>query len=145
MTMKTNSPRAGISLIELVIACLLISSVAASVVPTVSWIMRERRAAHQRQAATEELANLMDLLTRQPWEEISPERAQQLGLAPEIQSQLPGAQLVATVDTQQEAKRIQLALAWSHDTGPPATPVKLTTWVYPASVQDASPAQEPAP
>jgi type II secretory pathway pseudopilin PulG len=117
-------------LIELVIACLLVAAVAGLVLPTVSWIMTERRSALQRQAAGEELANLMDHLTRQTWEEITQQQAEQLGLAPEIERQLPEARLAVSVDSDQKAKRIHLSLSWSDRAGRSVGPVRLTTWVY---------------
>ena len=134
--------RAGVSLVELVIACLLIGSVAGLVLPTVTWTAVQRRAAHQRQAASEELANLMDRLTREAWENVTDQRAQELGLAEEIERQLPNAQLSATMDADQDAKRVHLSLSWSDRAGHTVAPVRLTTWVYRQPITDQNSGQE---
>jgi hypothetical protein len=136
-------------LVELVIASLLVACTAGLVLPSVSWIMVQQRAALQRQAAAEELANVMDQLTRRAWPEITPEQTATLGLAPAIERQLPEAKLTVMIDTGQDAKRIQLSLSWSDRRGRAVSPVRLTTWVYRRSAHqgDASPSAEddPAP
>ncbi len=110
-------------------------------VPIASWIVVERHAIHQRQAACEEVANLMDQLTRQPWQELTAQHAQQLRLDQTIDQQLPGAQLVITVQPVQEAKRIRIRLTWRQRSGQLAAPVQLTTWVYPHPPRSAFPRQ----
>ena len=142
---RPTCSRAGVSLVELVIACLLIGSVAGMVLPTVTWTAVQRRAAYQRQAASEELANLMDGLTREAWEDVTDQRAQQLGLAEEIARQLPNAQLSATMDADQDAKRVHLSLSWSNRAGRTVAPVRLTTWVYRQSITDQTSGQEGDP
>ena len=142
---RATSARAGVSLVELVISCLLIGTVAGLVVPSVSWTAVERRATHQRQVACEELANLMDRLTRQAWEDVTPERAEQMGLHEEVGRQLPDAQLSAAVDADQDAKRIQLSLVWSNRAGRAVAPIRLTTWIYRQSTANQTPAQEDEP
>ena len=134
--------RAGVSMVELMVSCLLIGCVAGMVVPTVSWTAVERRAAHKRQAACEEVANLMDRLTRHEWDDVTEQRAQELGLAEEIERQLPDAQLSATVDTDQDAKRVQLSLSWVNRGGRTVAPVRLTTWIYREPTADQASVQE---
>jgi hypothetical protein len=117
-------------LVELVVSCLLIGTVAGLVLPAVSWTAIQRRAALRRQAASEELSNLMDRLTRQAWSEVTEQRAAEMGLAEEIERQLPHAQLSAAVESDQDAKRIQLSLTWTDRAGRAVAPLRLTTWIY---------------
>lgn len=130
MNESIRKTRSGFSLVELVIACLLVAAAAACTLPTAGWIMVERRTAQRRQMAAEEVANLMERVTCLPWQGITPPRIAQIGLDPEIERQLPDATLAATVDSDEQAKRIGLALSWTDRAGQAVAPVRLTTWVF---------------
>lgn len=144
--------RSGVSLVELVIACLLIGTVASLILPTVSWTGVQRHAARQRQVACEELANLMDRLTSARWDEVTEQQVLRWGLDQQVQRQLPDAQLSAVIGTDQDVKRVFLSLTWSDRSARPVAPVRLTTWVYriplsdqPSSGDTASPGEEESP
>ena len=102
-------------------------------VPTLSWIATERRAATQRQEAIEEMTNLMERITAEPWESLTQESMDEFALDKNIEGQLPNAALAWKVTQQPDdpaAKKISGELRWSNRSGQPVSPVRLTAWVH---------------
>jgi type II secretory pathway pseudopilin PulG len=118
---------------ELLVSAALLGIVVLVTVPTMSWIMQEQRAAGRRQAALTEAENILDRLTAQKWEQITPALLAEAQLSETVRGQLPDAELSLDVqmpDDQPGAKRIALSLQWSNGAKPPSRPVRLTAWVY---------------
>lgn len=130
---SSSGERAGFSLVELMVASLLLGVVIATVTPLLLWSGAERRAAEQRQLAAEHLANLMEELTARPWNDIAADSPAANELPPELERVLPGAELETSVNTTDDdppAKRIRLSLRWKGRTGEYLPPTRLTAWVY---------------
>jgi type II secretory pathway pseudopilin PulG len=131
---KSNcAVRPGTTLVEIVVAGILLGTVMSIAVPALSWVVRERRAADRRQQATLEVENLMEQFTARSWDEITQQTAANLELPDQVTQQLPEASLSCTVDSKPEtpdSRRIHIELAWSNRKGQTLAPVRLTTWVY---------------
>jgi Tfp pilus assembly protein PilV len=135
--MQNESRRGGFSLLELVVTGVLLSVVMVSAVPMLAWVGLQRRAADQHQFALHEAANILERLTLEDWEHLTPESAEELTLSEQAQSYLPDAELAVTVaETVAEpsdvppSKRLSVELRWRDPAGNMTPPVRLTTWLY---------------
>ena len=125
--------RPGFSVIELMIAVLLLGTVFAMLGPTLTWIRQQRRLADDRQLALIELSNVAERLSLVSYEAVTPEHLAGLTLAPPVAAALPQARLSATLadETEPPAKRVTLELTWKGDGTRPVAPLRLVTWRYP--------------
>lgn len=121
----------GFSLVELIVALILLGTVMSIVVPALGWMGHLNRHSLQRQEAVQGLHNLMDELTSRPYEKLTPEAAANIELPPTLKDQLPGATLEVEIqEAEPKAKRIRLELGWNQRNGRPLAPTRLTAWVY---------------
>jgi hypothetical protein len=130
---RAGPPRAGYSLIELTIAGLLLGTAMGLIAPSLIWVARERRAAERRQEALQEVQNILERLTAQPWESVTSEAAGRIRLDERLSSQLPEARLtveVSMLPDDPDAKRLFVELRWVNGPGKNAAPVRLTAWIY---------------
>lgn len=132
-----QSPRCGMTLIEITAAAAMLAVLLASSVQVMRALATQQLAAARRvmalqtvQALTEELANV-------PWDKLTPDAANQLTVPDVVNLYLPAAALSATVAEEQEpvaAKRLSVELRWHAPNGQSTAPLRLTTWVYPEDV-----------
>lgn len=128
--------RSGYSLLELVVAMILLATVMTIVVPTLSWMSVQNRLALQRQEALQEMHNLMDGLTTRSYQDLTPAAATKIELSPELKRQLPGSKLQIQIEetpgekTEPIRKRIHMELSWNQRNGQPLAPLRLTAWVH---------------
>ena len=124
---------AGFTILELVVTMILLGAVIVTLMPLLGAVAGQRRAAEQRQLATEETANLLERVSAWPYEAISPESTAALHLSESSQRLLRNPTLkiaVVAVDGQPAAKRITVELGWKDRHGRAAAPARLTSWVY---------------
>jgi predicted negative regulator of RcsB-dependent stress response len=127
------SNRRGFTVLELSSATVLLVAALVVAVQVLGWIVLERRSAERRQWAAQEVANVMEHLAAQSWDDLSDESAQVVRLSPQVADLLPNAELHAAVtrsEAEPAAKRIAVELKWRNHTGDFDAPVRLTTWVY---------------
>jgi len=120
-------------MLELLVACVLMTAVLAVCLQIVSAAASQRQAAAHRLAAVEEASNLMERLSARPWSELTPEAAKSMRLSPEAQAALPqGALSVEITQSPNDAgaKRISVEIRWQEPGGEPARPVRLVAWRY---------------
>ena len=123
--------RSGSLLVELLVAGALLGVVTAAVIPTLAWIVRQRKFNHERQAAILEVGNVMERLMTLDWNELTSERAAQVKLSEPVENQLADPRLTVTVDTEDDAaKHVLIELSWQIGPGRAAPPVRLAAWVY---------------
>ena len=118
-------------MIELCAAAALLAVALSAVVSTLAVVARQRRGAELHARALEEADNLLERLTAEPWEAITPERIVQLGFDQLVADALPEGELRIDVVTPADApatKRIDLAVAWRPAVGKATNQVRLTTW-----------------
>lgn len=126
-----SSSRSGTLLVELMVAGALLGVVMAAAIPTLGWIVRQRKFNQERQAAILEVGNLMERLTALEWDELTPQRAAQFQLSEPVEGQLSEPRVTVTVDTEEDAaKRVLIQLSWQIGPGRAAPPVRLAAWVY---------------
>lgn len=129
----TPRGRGAFTLIELMVSGILLGVVMLIAVPTLDWIGKEGRATERRRQALIEVANIMDRITVQPWEQITTEAMGQLEPAPHLQGRFSGLELSVNVfsdPAQADAKRVVAELRWKDDKGQMVAPVCLTAWAY---------------
>ena len=95
---------------------------------------QQRRSADHRQRAVLEVANVMERITADPFDEITAERARRFSISPATAGSLSGSELAIDVTEEQpgpgrSAKRIAIRLRWKGRSGEWEAPVRLTTWI----------------
>lgn len=79
------------------------------------------------QAVAEQASNL-------PWDALTTESAQQVGIPQSLADPLPNAKLAVQVtdeNTPVRCKRINVELTWQNLNGQPGKPARLTCWAFP--------------
>ena len=131
MKRPVQSSRSGSLVIELLVAGALLAIVISSVIPTLGWLVRQRKFNQERQAATLEIGNLMERLTMLDWNELTQMRAEQFQLSEQLKNQLFEPRLTISVNNDDDgAKHVLIELAWEVSPGRAAPPVRLAAWVY---------------
>jgi prepilin-type N-terminal cleavage/methylation domain-containing protein len=127
----SQKSRRGFTLLELIVALILLGTVSTIVIPALGWMGVENRLSLQRQEAVQGLGNLMDELTSRPYADLTTDAAEKLELPEALRNQLPGAKLkVEIAETEPGVKRIRLELGWNQRSGRPIAPLRLTAWVH---------------
>jgi len=129
---KFPQGRDGFTLVELMVAGLLLGAVMLVTIPTMHRIALEHRAAVKRQIALEEASNMMERFTTRPWNEIDDKTAKTVTISDSTRRQLPDVKSTVTVHSspKPDAKRITLTLTWTGRFARAHAPVRLTAWVY---------------
>lgn len=120
--LQAQKPRAGFSMLELLVSLILVGTAMAIIVPTLARMGGQNRLSLQHQEALEGLDNLMEDLTARPYEELTPDLAKTISLPESLFHQLPGAKLEVEITEAQgkpKAKRIVLRLSWNQRNGQP--------------------------
>lgn len=125
-------PRRGVSLIELTVASLLVGTVFVALGPVLHAIRQQREQAQQRQIALLELANQAERLSLRAWEELTPERLEQIELSETARQRLRQASLRVALaeDAEPLVRRITLELSWHDPAGRGVSPLRLVVWKY---------------
>lgn len=125
--------RSGYLLVELIVAGIVLAVVMTVYLQLLSATSRQQRYADHRQLAGEELANLMERITAQPYETIDLEKLQAKELSDSAISHLNEAELnidVLPVSEPVAGKQISLSLRWRDSGNVFVAPTRLTSWVY---------------
>ncbi len=130
---RSGSNRGGFTLVELIVAGVLLAMTMTLSVQMLSSVAQQRRQARQRQIATAEAANLMERITAQPYASITQDALQSWKLPDELDRRLPNAELEITTEetTQPPAgKRIHVTISWRNSKDAPAFTIGLTGWMF---------------
>lgn len=130
MTSTPTYHRPGTTLIELLVAIGVLSSLITITLPMCVKIMRVRQLHRQRLVAVEALANQMDRLTLLPASEVQGQTGE-LTLPVHLANQLDDASLQLAIVREAPATRLRLSLTWRDRMGNMTQPVTLTGWIYP--------------
>ena len=126
--------RRGYGLIEVAIAIFLLTVVLGVMVKVIGWVGIERRAADRRIRATQDVSNLLEHLSAEPYEAISTERANAILKQMAPAKELPDAkwefEISEPKDSPLPCKRLSIRLRWNDRSGGWDGPVSLTSWVY---------------
>lgn len=128
---------AGFTLVELIIALMLLGTAMAVILPLMVSVSYQRRAAEQRQYALILAENLLDDLVARPWSDITQDTL--TAVVAEVRDAedvrgliLPDLEREVTVTDQPDdaAKQITLQLRWRNRAGDFTAPVSLSAWKF---------------
>ena len=125
--------RRGSTLLELAVSIIMVGVLLAISAQVLGWTVRERRATDRRAAALVEAGNLLDELTRLPWNEVTQESVAATKLSGEADAMLPDAKLEVTMRQPEDdptAKRITVSIDWLGDHQQREAPARITAWVF---------------
>lgn len=124
--------RRGFTLVEMMVAGVLLMTVTMIVVPAIYWVHRERRQSEHRQVAMVEVENMMERVVALPFKDINQSTVDKLALSESALRQLSNADLkieISETEDQPSMKKIQVQLGWIDHRGLSVAPVRLTSWV----------------
>ena len=130
-----NHRRSGITLVELLVAGVLLASTVVLVGPLLLRSSQLRQSATRRQLAVQLASNVLERL------DAGQSRAQAAASAKkgwDIGTWLPSLKLSTTMDRDGDRRRATISVSWTTPTGRTARPVQLTGWLPPAA-SEASP------
>ena len=124
---------------EMSVAVLLAAAVVLGVAQLASLVAHQRSALDRRAAAHRTAGNLMESMMARPWEQLTAQPAADEETAEPAEEELGEAELAGgrlSVEVVQEpdspAKRITIEVNWPASSQPPAAPIRLVAWRYPA-------------
>jgi hypothetical protein len=132
--------RRGASILEVLVACTLLSAVLSVATPLVIRHNRLLTAHHEYQMALDEVSNQLERLTALPAAELPP-ALEQLAPSELAAAHLNGAKLTGELEAAGQGQRLTLHLIWDEPQRKSA-PVSLAAWIYrraDAAPQEASP------
>lgn len=115
------------------VAMMMLGSLMAGLVPLLSWVHTQRRAADARQIAVHETANVMERFAARDWNDMTQAAADAVKLTPEAAALLQEPRLKVIVEAVPKpsiAKRITVELRWLNRQGDDVSPARLTSFVY---------------
>lgn len=122
--------RRGVSILEVVIACILVSALVSVSAQLLRLVNRTQADTQRRETAVQEANSVLERITLAPWVNLTSEK-----LASETKpvSSLPDGKLKVAVDQvpqEADAKRITVEIDWKTGQAMRASPVRLSAWVY---------------
>lgn len=134
-TQRPLTNRAGITLTEIMVSCVLLGGLTMAVLPMTMRIARQRLVHREILVARHELVNQMERLSLIDTGEL---QESELAVSDAHAADLHDADLKLAVDqTDDGMSRVQLNLAWTNRLGKRMHPQTLMMWI-PASDQSAS-------
>jgi hypothetical protein len=132
--------RRGVILLEVIVGCSLLAVFLAVCVQLLSVTALERRDIERRAIALVEAANVVERVSAMPYDDITPEKLNEIKLSPDVEQILPGGTARISVDEEPgdvQSKRVRVEISWTagRRSQPPA---RLTYWAY-RPPQGASP------
>jgi Tfp pilus assembly protein PilV len=124
--------RRAFTMVEVTLSVFLLAVAMTTTVQILGWVATQRRAIERRQWAIQEVANLMEHLTAEPWDRVTPDSARALTLSDEIRRKLPEPELKLDVEETEAGrgeKRLAIQLRWRNRSGTWEAPVRLTAWI----------------
>jgi Tfp pilus assembly protein PilV len=119
-------------MVEVTLSVLLLAVAMTTTVQVLGWTATQRRSVERRQWAIQEVANLMEHLTAEPWQRVTPDSVAALTLSKEVRGKLPEPELKVVVDESESGrgeKRLAIELRWRNRAGTWEAPVRLTAWI----------------
>jgi hypothetical protein len=126
--------RRGGMLMEATVALGMIGVAAVLLAQFVVAADAQRRIAHQRRAALDEVANRLERAALVPWKDLSASAIEAAPLPEEVRQRLPGAKLTASVTDEGKpalARKIRISIVWQNRAGVEMEPVVLAAWRFP--------------
>lgn len=126
--------RSGFTLVEVLIATVMLSALLAIAAQVFAATAVQRRAAHQRLLAGEEASNVMEQVAAIPWEDLTSTGVAEIQLSPAAHAALPDATLrIEITDTkvgEPPGRRIAVTVRWKPRAAGPPLQTQLVAWRY---------------
>lgn len=137
--------RGGVTVMEAMVALVIIASAATVGTKTLLSAASHRRHVDQREAASLEVANAMERLAGGKIEPLDAVRREALPLSPEASRLLSQAEMTLIAWPAEPAEsgvlsqRVTVELVWKNGAGQQVSPARLTAWRHAAVLEGASP------
>ncbi len=135
---KPCGNRRGSLLAEVGISTVVLMIVMGLTLKVLATVAQERRGAADRQLGVLEAGNLMERITAQPFDQVTPELARRISVSDLTRRSLRDCDLAVAVSGgeksekgMQSAKRVMIRLRWKGQGGQWQAPVRLTSWIEP--------------
>jgi hypothetical protein len=141
LPLGVRRPRArprGITLIELTVSLLLMTTAVAAIVQLVTTVGGQRRLIEQRRVALREVANRAERIALMPWNETAADELATWQPSDELKTALPKVECVADVTEEMEqpgGRRIRLVVRANDASGQLVEYAALTVWKFRAEEQ----------
>ena len=125
--------RGGVSIVEALVAMVLIGVVTIGVARLLGPVVRLQRASQRRLVAITEVANFAEGLMGVEYDELTPAWANTARMSDVARARLPGASFRVTVreiGSHPAAKQIQIELDWQIHLDESMEPVRTVAWKY---------------
>lgn len=133
-SLRGPSRRPGYTSVEIALSVLVLMAAMGISVRVLGWVATERRAADRRQWALQEVANVMERATAEPFDRLSPAKVRAIAADSEAARRLPDGSWEVAVDDEPDApapaKRVSVRLRWKERSGGWDAPARLTAWVF---------------
>ena len=129
---RATSRRRGTTLIELVTACILITTALSVAYPMLTSVKREQMATIKRQAAMVEAENILQRISTMKWAALNDESLAKLEPSDWLQDRLKSPAITAKIietNGDSNARQIEVRIDWN-TTALKTAHVKFQTWVY---------------
>ena len=120
-------------MIETLVATVMLGTVVVTLSPLFGWVIQGRRAADRRQAATQEVANIMERIDLQGWQQLSENSLASIAISDQAQRFLTDARLETKIQAEEgppASKRVTIELSWKNYARDYVAPVRVTSWFY---------------
>jgi prepilin-type N-terminal cleavage/methylation domain-containing protein len=128
------TPRRGYTLLEVLVAGLVLGVALTSSARLMHALhLKHRQLQHRLQALTE-AENVLERLTATPWDELTPAGVAEHRLSNTARQRLPDGELTIEIVDEAAApasKRVVVEVSWRDVRGEPTAPLRLAAWVYP--------------
>lgn len=125
--------RTGFTLLEVVAASIVLGALMVATLQMLAWQNVQRRVLDTRQVALAEASRILDRLTWESWDRLTPERVQLESFSAKAASSFNSAALKITLtesnEGQLQAKRLQVEISWPRAQAG-LRPVRLVAWRY---------------
>ncbi len=125
--------RTGFTITEVAVATVLISVLLVVVAQTMALVVQQRRTSQYHVIATEEAANVIELLMSRPYDQLTPDSVKSVKLSPTARDALPSASLrveLLPIDDVPRCKRVTVEIAWAASSDGMAKPIRIVAWKY---------------
>ncbi|QDU12127.1 PilW family protein [Gimesia aquarii] len=124
----------GFTLVEMMVAGVLLMTVTMIIVPAIYWVHCEQRQTEHCQIAIVEVENMMERIAALPFDDINQPAVDKFALSESTSGQLHDPSLAIEITDSGDLpvmKKIQIELGWKDHRGVNVAPVRLTSWVCP--------------
>jgi Tfp pilus assembly protein PilV len=125
--------RSGFTLIESCTAAALLAATLTVVVALLTSVARQRQGASRHAQAVVVVDNLLERLTAEPFDAITPQRADELRQSLDVAETLPNGEVTVHISDaagSPPGKRIEVDVSWRTGNSGPSPRHAVATWVY---------------